>query len=314
MLSVQNVSITYDRSVLESVNLELNKGEALAIVGKSGVGKSSLLRIIAGQLDPTEGSVYWQGNRIKGPSEQLIPGHPCIELVSQDFKLEAFTSVEENVRSAVLHYDHSKRDRTVKKMITLFELNEVARTKVELLSGGEQQRVALARALAREPRLLLLDEPFSHLDAVLRSKLSRYLKIRQRNSGMTVVLVSHDGAEVLSFADRIMHLHKGKVMRLSCAEKMYFRPKSLGEARLLGTINSIKIGKERYVFRPNEFWLSDETNANENTIILKVEFQDYLFLGTHYENYFSTEKKETIQLIHKEIMHDVDQIHIKKKS
>jgi ABC-type sulfate/molybdate transport systems ATPase subunit len=314
MLKIEHVSLDFNRPILKSLHFQVKEGETLAIVGKSGAGKSSLLRILAGLLDTTHGTVLFNETNVKGPSEQLIPGHPFIELVSQDFRLEAYTSAEENIRSAALHFSSLKRDKIVRKMLQLFELNEVANTRVDLLSGGEQQRVALARALAKEPKVLLLDEPFSHLDAVLRSKLSRFIKNLQKKSGLTVVLVSHDGAEVLSFADRILHLRGGKIARIAEADKVYFNPKSLEEARLFGYINSVRIAEKRYVFRPSKYFLPGEAHIPTDAIPLNVYFRDSLFLGTHYEHYFTTDENETIQLIHREKLHDIDQIYLAKKA
>jgi iron(III) transport system ATP-binding protein len=314
MLKVEHVSLDFNRPILKSLHFQVREGETLAIVGKSGAGKSSLLQIMAGRLDASHGVVYFNETKIKGPSEQLIPGHPFIELVSQDFRLEAYTSAEENIRSAALHFSSLKRDRMVRKMLLLFELNEVAHTKVNLLSGGEQQRVALARALAKEPKVLLLDEPFSHLDAVLRSKLSRYIKNLQQKSGLTVVLVSHDGSEVLSFADRILHLRSGKIARIAEAEKAYFRPKGIEEARLFGAINSVRIGNKRFTFRPSEYFLPGDQNIPFDAIPLDVSFRERLFFGTHYEHYFTTNDNDTIQLIHRDKLHDIDQIYLAKKA
>jgi ABC-type Fe3+/spermidine/putrescine transport system ATPase subunit len=314
MLRIEHISLEFNRPILKSLCFQVKEGETLAIVGKSGAGKSSLLRILAGLLDATDGTVFFDDTKVKGPSEQLIPGHPYIELVSQDFRLESYTSAEENIRSAALHYSSVKRDRIARKMLQLFELNEVANTRVDKLSGGEQQRVALARALVKEPKVLLLDEPFSHLDAVLRSKLSRFLKNLQLKTGLTVVIVSHDGSEVLSFADRILHLRGGKIARIAEAEKVYFQPKGMEEARLFGSINSIRIDDKRYTFRPSEYFLPGDKNMPIDAISLNVSFRDRLFLGTHYEHYFTTESNDTIQLIHSKKLYDIDEIYLAKKA
>jgi iron(III) transport system ATP-binding protein len=227
MIVVENVSLNYERTILDRISFEVKSGETLGIVGKSGAGKSSLLKIIAGLLDVTSGQVSCNDERVKGPSERLVPGHPEIQLVNQDFKLETFHTVEENIRECILYLPTNVRDRFVDELIGLLELNDVRTQKAHTLSGGEQQRLSIARALAREPKVLLLDEPFSHLDGRLRLKLITYLIELKQVRGTTIILVSHDGSDVLSLSNRIVLMKNGMIQRGGVPRKMYYGYRTL---------------------------------------------------------------------------------------
>jgi iron(III) transport system ATP-binding protein len=314
MLTVTNLGKQFVHPVLVNINLRIQKGETLAIIGRSGVGKSSLLKIIAGQLQPSEGEVSWNGKRILGPEEQLLPGHPDIELVNQDFKLDPYHTAEENIRLSALHLPAKDRDRLVKDLIELFELDVVRQTKAHLLSGGEQQRVSLARALAKEPEVLLLDEPFSHLDSVMRSKLMVYLDELKKIRGLAMVLVSHDGTEILSLADRVAHLKKGRIRKVTTPSQLYYKPTTLAEARLLGHMNVVLIDGQKIWFRPNEYTLFNSECNGDFVILSKLIFEKSLFMGPFYENYFRTGRNERIQLVHTTQLHEIDKICIKKKA
>jgi iron(III) transport system ATP-binding protein len=183
----------------------------------------------------------------------LVPGHPEIQLVNQDFKLDTFHTVEENIRECILYLPTNMRDRFVDELIGLLELNDVRTQKAHTLSGGEQQRLSIARALAREPKVLLLDEPFSHLDGRLRLKLITYLIELKQVRGTTIILVSHDGADVLSLSDRIVLMKNGMIQRVGVPRKMYYGYRTLEEARLFGHVNSVMLNGKRTYFRPDEF-------------------------------------------------------------
>lgn len=317
MLLVRDINLAFDRPILQSINFRIAEGEILGIVGKSGAGKTSLLKIIGGLLDPTNGTVEFEGKKVLGPSVKLVPGHPEIQLVNQDFQLDIYHTVEENIREKILYLPKKDRDVMVNDLLALIELSEVRDQKANTLSGGEQQRLAIARALACEPKVLLLDEPFVHLDGRLRSKMINYLLELRKVRGTSLVLVSHDGSEMLSLSDSIMSMKNGVITRKGKPMDFYYKPKRIEDAKLFGAINSINLNGKRIIFRPDEYSLielpSDEGRSS-NLPKCDVQFDHYLFTGALYENYFKTLKNEKIVLYSFNSLENVKKIEIKKKS
>jgi iron(III) transport system ATP-binding protein len=309
MLEVNLVSLNFDRPVLEGINFSLKEGEIIGVVGKSGAGKTSLLKIMAGIQEPSTGSVEFLGEKVKGPLVKLVPGHPEIQLVNQDFHLDTYHTVEENIREQILYLPLKERNQLIEELLTLMELTEFRHQKATTLSGGEQQRLALARALACEPSVLLLDEPFVHLDSRLRSKLISYLLELRRIRKTSFVLVSHDGSEMLSLADRIFCMKNGKFYRSGKPKDLYYKSRYIEDARLFGVINSVNLNGKRIVFRPDEF--CSATKYDENSF--QVKFQRVLFTGPVYENYFVTENNEKIVLFDFKSLENVEFIRIEKK-
>lgn len=164
MLKVSDLSFNYpDKpNTFTRLNMRVEAGEVAAVVGPSGSGKSTFLQCLGGLLQPNEGKIKMNGERVLGVFEQLIAGHEEIALVNQDFALDDYHTAEENIRNIILNLPKKERDEFVQELLDLLDLNLVARQQAITLSGGERQRLALARALAKEPQLLLLDEPFSH--------------------------------------------------------------------------------------------------------------------------------------------------------
>jgi len=310
MLELHSVSFSYDSPIFKEITFEVAEGEVIGIVGNSGAGKTSLLKVIAGLLDPTSGEVLFEGKKVKGPSHQLVPGHEEIKLVNQDFGLDIYHTVEENIREKVLYLPRHERDELVMELLELMELSHLSKQKALLLSGGEQQRLALARAIAGEPKLILLDEPFVHLDARLRLKISNYLLQMKAVRGTSFILVSHDGAEILSLANRIIYLSNGEICRIDTPEEFYFNPRSKEEGELFGVINSIRLNNQEILFRPTEFEVSTELSENK----IKVKFVDVQFAGTHFVNYFQTENQEEIILFYPTSLINEKEISIKSRN
>ena len=307
MLKVQDLQLNFDRTILQNINFSVGEGEIIGIVGKSGAGKTSLLKIIAGLLDATNGHVLFEGKKVIGPSVKLVPGHPEIQLVNQDFHLDSYFTVEENIREQILYLPRKQRDAFVDELLELIELTPIKTQKVNTLSGGELQRLVIAKALACEPKIVLLDEPFVHLDGRLRSKMINYLLELRNVRKTSFILVSHDGSEMLSLADRIFCMKKGVFTRKGKPFDFYYKPKSGEEAKLFGAINSVNINGKRILFRPDEYSLEIDENGFE------VEFSHSLFTGPIYENYFSTKKNEKIVLYSLNKMEHVRKISIYKK-
>jgi ABC-type nitrate/sulfonate/bicarbonate transport system ATPase subunit len=197
-------ALTFDK-----VDVEAEPGEALAIIGRSGCGKSTLLHIVAGLLHPTDGSVRLNGEEVKEPSPRWV-------MMFQAPHLFPWMRVAQNVGIG-LHFAHHKKgeiNTRVNEALRLVELDDYANNNVQDLSGGQQQRVALARSLVMQPELLLLDEPFSALDAFTRAALQRDVRSIAKRLGLTLVIVTHDIDEAVLMADRalVMAGSPGKIV------------------------------------------------------------------------------------------------------
>ena len=309
MLEAKNIELIYDRPVLKEISLKIAPGVILGIVGKSGAGKTSLLKIMSGLLEPSSGTVELDGQKVRGPHIKLVPGHPDIQLVNQDFHLDTYHTVEENIREQILYLPLRERDALVEELLELMELTDIRKQKATTLSGGEQQRLALARALACEPRYLLLDEPFVHLDGRLRSKLINYLLELRRIRNTGIILVSHDGSEMLSLTDTILSMKNGLVTRKAKAFDFYYRPRTIEEAKLFGAVNSVNLSGKRMLFRPDEYEVRDRSGDE----VLEVKWMRSLFTGPVHENYFETENRDKIVLYSFKPLNDVRYVAVKKK-
>ena len=202
MLQVKNISFGYKNNlVLSNVSFKVESGEHASIIGESGSGKTTLLKLIYGELDLTKGQIFWKNSEILGPKHNLVVGYEFIKYVAQEFDLMPFTSVEENIGKHLSNfYPKEKKERT-NELINVVELGPFIKTKVKNLSGGQKQRVALARALAKEPELLLLDEPFSHIDNFKKQSLRRNLFNYLKAKNITCIVATHDKDDV--FVGRI---------------------------------------------------------------------------------------------------------------
>ena len=210
MLELRHLSQNYgSRALLKDINLRVAAGEIVALLGPSGSGKSTLLGIVAGLQPPLNGTVWFDGQNIT----QLPPEQRGFALMFQDFALFPHLNVRDNVAFGLIEQGQDKRAARMQalQMLTLFGLAEHAQHKVWHLSGGEQQRVALARALITQPRALLLDEPFSALDADLRISLRDEFRARIQAAGMPTLLVTHDESEARAMAARAVRLLHGQL-------------------------------------------------------------------------------------------------------
>lgn len=229
LLDVQAVQKQLDSMALQSISFQLNAGSKLAIIGESGSGKSSLLKIIGGLLAPDSGKVLFQGKRVKGPEEVLLPGHPGIAYLSQHFELRNNYRMEE-----LLEYGNKLNPGMMEELIELCQIGHLLKRKNDTLSGGERQRIALAKLLLTKPSLLLLDEPFSNLDMPHRQTIRNIVNGISHQLQITCIMVSHDPLDVLPWADTVMVLEAGKLIQSGSAQQVYQYPVNAYAAGLLG--------------------------------------------------------------------------------
>lgn len=226
-LKIQNISKSFSKTpVLKDINFELNKGEIVAFLGNSGCGKSTLLRIIAGFETSDSGIVDFDNiNLLQLPSHKRNVG-----MFFQNYALFPHLNVEDNIAYG-LKSDSKQR---VKELLNICNLNGQEKKLIHQISGGQQQRVALARALAPKPKLLLLDEPFSNIDGLLKDKLRSELKAMIKAADVSAIFVSHDIDDAFSIADKALILHDGIIQQFDTPEKLYRFPKSTFVAEFMG--------------------------------------------------------------------------------
>jgi putative spermidine/putrescine transport system ATP-binding protein len=220
---------------VDHVTLEVAAGELVALLGPSGCGKTTLLRIIAGFINQTSGKVVIGGKRI----DELPPARRDVGIVFQNYALFPHMTVAENVGYglAARGADRAAARKRTAEMLDMVQLGHLAGRLTRQLSGGQQQRVALARALAIEPRVLLLDEPFSALDKSLRLDMQIEIKRIQRAAGTTAIIVTHDQEEALGMADRVAVLNQGRLEQFAPPSQVYDMPETYFVNQFVGTAN-----------------------------------------------------------------------------
>lgn len=238
-LSLSGISAGYDGvTILDDIDLAVGKGEMHVLLGPSGCGKTTLLRSIAGLVRPSQGEMVLDGR----PIGRLAPRDRGIGLVFQHYALFPNMTVRQNLAFGLQHRRLDKRAIADKVggVLETVSLTDRADMRPHQLSGGQKQRVALARALVLEPKLLLLDEPLSALDAQIRKRLRDELKRIQRDIGLTSILVTHDQDEALTLGDRISVMEGGRIAQTGDGTDIYYRPASLFVARFIGDANIVE--------------------------------------------------------------------------
>jgi multiple sugar transport system ATP-binding protein len=290
IISVKHLTKQYQTAQASGINdisFEIKRGEIIAIIGESGSGKSTLLKSIFGLLKVDEGEVLFNGKRVLGPDEQLIPGHKEMKMVTQDFSLNIYAKVYDNIASALSNTDiKSKQEKTVDMMQHL-RIEHLRDKKIIELSGGEQQRVAIARAMVTDTKLLLLDEPFSQVDALLKNQLRADIKRVAAETGVTVIMVSHDPADGLFLADELLLIKAGKLIQKGEPSFVYNHPEHIYTAQILGNAvvitaaEAAKLGitahAEEVVFYPE--WVELKGGWNSK----RYEVKDVYYKGFYEE-------------------------------
>jgi iron(III) transport system ATP-binding protein len=219
-------------TAVDDVDLDVHAGELVALLGPSGCGKTTTLRLVAGFERPDAGIIELAGSPVAGSGKFVPPERRKVGVVFQDFALFPHLDVAKNVGYGLR--DRSTRAGRVAEMLELVGLRDSAKKFPHELSGGQQQRVALARALAPGPAIVLLDEPFSNLDAALRLRMRRDVRAILRDAGVTAVFVTHDQEEALSIADRVAVMRQGKVLQCDRPAELYAHPRHAFVAEFVG--------------------------------------------------------------------------------
>lgn len=257
--------------------------EKIAIAGETGSGKTTLLKMIAGLAQPDEGNIYFDNKRVLGPFEKLLPGHPAIAYLSQHYELRNNYRVEEELESKNLLTEEEAAN-----IYSICKIQHLLKRKTNQLSGGERQRIVLARLLTTSPKLLLLDEPFSNLDAIHKNIIKSVLLDIGSKLGISCIIVSHDAADTLSWADRILVLKEGEIIQEGTPQKIYNEPVNeycaglFGEYNLLNKENAAAFftnenHQQPLMLRPEQFNI---VPGNENGV--KGVIQSVYFFGSYF--------------------------------
>lgn len=276
MLQVQNIQFSYqDKKNIDNLSFSLEKTKHLAIIGESGCGKSTLLKLIYGLYDLDKGHIFWNDIEVLGPKYNLVPGMPFIKYLAQDFDLMPFITVAENVGKYLSNFFPEAKQARIAELLEIVEMTEYAHVKAKLLSGGQMQRVALARVLALEPEILLLDEPFSHIDNFRKNSLRRKLFAYLKQKNITCIVATHDSTDVLSFADEVLIVKDGTVIESGDPKIIYHHPKTNYIASLFGDVNEFVFKGTSHLVYPHQLKVVAQSDLNVTLI-------NSYFRGSHY--------------------------------
>ncbi len=272
MLHVKNLSFSYNKTkILDNISFTTGLGEHISVIGESGSGKTTLLKLLYGEYDLDNGHIFWKDEEILGPKFNLVIGYDFMKYVAQEFDLMPYTSVEENIGQFLSNFFPREKKARTNELLDVVELTPFSKTKVKYLSGGQKQRVALARALAKQPEILLLDEPFSHIDNFKKQSLRRRVFKYLKKKNITCVVATHDKNDVLGFADRMMFLNETKIETIDTPEHLYKNPKTPLIASFFGEFNEIH----------GQIVYANQLQIVENSSI-KVNVIKSYFKGSHY--------------------------------
>lgn len=275
LLHVKDVSVSIGtKKVCNAINFTMSSAKKMAIVGANGAGKTSLLKCIAGLLQPDEGKILLNGKAIKGPHDQLIPGNKGIAYLSQHFELRNNYTVKD-----LLNLFNKMDDASAQVIYTACDINSLLDRKTHELSGGEKQRICLAITLTEKPALLLLDEPFSNADNLHKESLKKLLDQIIRHLGVAVLVVSHEAADVLSWTEQLLLLHQGNLLQMGAPEKIYYYPHNKLAAGLLGAYNYVQKGTVFWELFLNDIKEGNAVIIRPNQLTINNN-ADYFMQGT----------------------------------
>jgi len=278
LLEVQQVSKHIgDNIIIDDISFEQKPLQKIAIAGASGAGKTTLLKMITGLLQPTSGTILFDGEKVLGPNEKLIPGHKEIAYLSQHYELRNNYRVEE-----LIWFENKLPETEAEQLFEICKIHHLLKRRTDQLSGGEKQRISLCLLLAKKPRLLVLDEPFSNLDPMHTEILKAVLEGITENLKITCTIASHDPNDTLPWADEIVVIKEGKLLQQGRPQELYHKPMNEYVASLFGSYNLLKpriaslfgiASKENNVItRPEHFSIS-KNGSGVNGIIRRINFR-----------------------------------------
>jgi ABC-type sugar transport system ATPase subunit len=274
LLSVNNIAKQFADGTVLQAHFQLRQGDKLAIAGETGSGKTTLMKIIAGLEQPDSGEIFFDNEKVWGPNFQLIAGHKGIAYLSQYFELRNHYRVHE-----LLDYANKMEATAAQAIFNWCRIDHLLQRKSNELSGGERQRIALARLLIGQPKLLVLDEPFSNLDRMHKLLIKEVLSEVTNQLNLTCIMVAHEPADILPWANQIMLLRNGKVVQQGTPKQLYNQPEDVYCAGLLGEYNLLKDKSgQQFIIRPEDLSVSTNTLPGSYACVV----HQVLFLGDAY--------------------------------
>ncbi len=286
-LSVQNIHYQNPgKTSVGAMSFDLEITDRLAIAGETGSGKTSLVKMIAGLLQPQSGQVIFNGIRVLGPDEQLIAGHKQIAYLSQHFELRNNYRVIE-----LLNMVNEMEPQEAKVIYKICRIDHLINRWTRELSGGEKQRISLAKLLITRPQLLILDEPFSNLDVINKMLMKEVIDDYLKTYKVGCIMVSHHAEEILSWANKIGILHNGKLVQLTTVKEIFYKPVNSQVAGLMGAYNLLEATffaknkvalafhklADKLLVRPSQIVFTNPEDA-----FIKGKVESVLFFGNYY--------------------------------
>ena len=296
LLKLENVKFAYKNTVvIEDFNLSVDEGSFTTLLGSSGCGKTTILRLISGFLNPDSGTIKINGEI----QNNVLPNRRKVGMVFQDYALFPHLTVEQNLFYGLNLTKPSKEQKAqneqiVKTTAENLDIQNLLKRFPSELSGGQQQRVALGRSLVLKPKVLLMDEPLSSLDTNLRLKVREELKEIQKHLKITTVYVTHDREEAFSLSDKIAVMNHGKIVQYDTPENLYFEPKNRFAAEFSGASNFILQDGKTFLVRPDWFSLASRTldsAESKNKKLISGKIISSSFLGSRIEYKVQTESQ-----------------------
>ncbi len=297
-------------AVLNNITFEVEELENLAVIGSTGSSKTTLLKAMSGLLDIDEGRLLFRGKKVMGPSRKLVPGHPHIKYLSQNFSLPKFIKV--------IDYLDRPNEVSISDPTELYNachIEHLLSRDTMSLSGGERQRVAIAKEVLKAPSILLLDEPFSNLDYSHKQELHQLLHVLKNDLGVTTILVAHDPKDVMSWADTVLVMHKGNVAQSGPIKEVYNAPINEYVAGLLGVYTKVPASffgvsesKNEVILRPHHIRLMNKRNAQRGvvqSIAFHGSYEEISFISKGYRFYAISEVGRFT--INQEVYFEIDQ-------
>ena len=288
ILTLSNISKSFDDTeVLKDITVDIERGKIISLLGKSGSGKSTLLNIIAGFEKSQTGMMFLNNKVLSNHRTFVEPQKRNIGFVFQNYALFPHMTIFDNITFGIDSLPKEEKIQVANKLLSLVHLNGYEARYPHELSGGQQQRIALIRAMALNPELILLDEPFSGIDTMLKAKIQKELLEILKSTHKTAIIVTHDASEAMAMSDKIIYLEDGKIMQYDTPQNIYKYPKTKSIAKSFGVANFIKKDAKEYCIRVDECKLGDKGEFKVSIISQSFQGDKYILDVKFNENIFT---------------------------
>jgi len=296
ILTLSNISKSFDNTeVLKDISLDIERGKIISLLGKSGSGKSTLLNIIAGFEQSQSGAMFLNNKVLSDKHTFVEPQQRNIGFVFQNYALFPHMTIFDNITFGIDSLPKAEKIKIATKLLNLVHLNGFEARYPHELSGGQQQRIALIRAMALNPELILLDEPFSGIDTMLKAQIQKELLSILKSTHKTAIIVTHDASEAMAMSDKIIYLEDGKIMQYDTPQNIYRYPKTKNIAKSFGIANFIKKDDKEYCVRVDECSVDTVGEFEVSVVTKSFQGDKYILEVKHDENIFTVYSKNNLE-------------------